>query len=224
MTRNAHPEPATIRRFTLLDAVVLIAAIAIGLAGVRGGWIEFPLLDRPDGGWTGLAVIGRIPLILLIVMPCFTTLNIAVLLLRFRRPRPRLRRLFLQPGAAACGAVFLTWLTLNGTGLMFVAIDHIWGDVTLVRDSTGVEETLSWSLMMGGPYLFSASPSLAVLIAWSLLFSIGRWRAEPTWIDRVGRSMGIVWLLVGLALFYIGCLMMCHPSWIAPLFRVEYGS
>ena len=97
------------RKFTLLDAVILLAATAIGLAGVREYFdMLFTQSFRlPSGGWTPGAILGHIPRVLEILFPLLVAWTPAVLVLRLRRPRPVLRRLFLQPGASACGAITL---------------------------------------------------------------------------------------------------------------------
>ena len=34
----------------------------------------------------------------------------------------------------------------------------------------------------------------SVVVAWSALVLSGRWCAEPTWIDRAGRALGLGWI------------------------------
>jgi hypothetical protein len=43
-------------------------------------------------------------------------------------------------------------------------------------------------------------PSLAVLLSWMTLFFFGRWRAEPNWVDGLGRFLGAYWIAVAVAL------------------------
>jgi len=38
--------------------------------------------------------------------------------------------------------------------------------------------------------------SLAVLGAWVIMAAMGRWRRPRTWIDRVGRAVGVLWLVL----------------------------
>ena len=40
--------------------------------------------------------------------------------------------------------------------------------------------------------------ALAVLIAWAALLGLRRSIAEQSWIDRLGRVVGIGWIVVGL--------------------------
>ena len=110
------------RDFHILDAIVLIAATAVGLAGYiavqRYLQREGP---APPGGYD------RLPFEISLRFrvhdfcrgfPCLLLAwGFAVLLLRLRTPRPRLRRMFRAPGAAACLAVFVM-LTLRATELL----------------------------------------------------------------------------------------------------------
>lgn len=111
--------PRTPRRFGLLDAMILVAAIAIGLT-----WSRFQS-TRPEylvnsfgsiteanaaevlslAGRPALATLARIWRWMALSVPCVTTLALGLLVVRLRKPRPRGGRVFLQPGAAACGAV-----------------------------------------------------------------------------------------------------------------------
>ena len=41
----------------------------------------------------------------------------------------------------------------------------------------------------------------AVLGAWSAMAASGRWKSQPSWIDRTGRVLGMFW--IGLFLIYL---------------------
>lgn len=41
---------------------------------------------------------------------------------------------------------------------------------------------------------------VAIMAAWLTLMIGGRWRTEASWVDRLGRAMGIYWILTVLAL------------------------
>ena len=101
----------------------------------------------------------------------------ALLLLRLRRLRPRLRRLFRQPGAVACAVVMLA-----------VPLDAPW---MVLIFNTGYWDTYNAANIIvnhvGGGYV--------VLGCWSTLALSGRWRAEPSWIDRAGRIIGVAWIV-----------------------------
>jgi hypothetical protein len=91
----------------------------------------------------------------------------AFLVIRLRRPRPPLRSLIRLPGTvAAVAAVFgLFWVT----GSLHISF----GD--RLRSETGA------AIAAGG----------TVALAWIVLSFSGWGRAEPGWIDRLGRLIGI---------------------------------
>src|SRR3954453_7345053 len=95
------------RRFNMADGLIATAAAAAMLAMLR---------DAPEqdvvfvGG--GLTRYHQAPYAVRLALRATFVLipwTVAVFLIRLRRPRPPLRRLVLQPGMAACGAVTL-WL------------------------------------------------------------------------------------------------------------------
>jgi hypothetical protein len=46
---------------------------------------------------------------------------------------------------------------------------------------------------------FSAPCGCTVAAIWLLLVLSGRWRPERSWIDRLGRLLGVVWIAVAIA-------------------------
>jgi hypothetical protein len=172
-------EPAA-RPFKLLDAMVLVAATAVGFGWVRCVW--YFNTDWRLNDW-----LNEAPEMLLALLMVWT---LATLFLRLVPPRPRIRRLVSQPGAAACGAVAL---------IFALECSRYFLDST--ARSRGVRWILPWaryvpaelfSLISGGPYAY------AVVTAWGLLFLSRRCRPEPSWIDRAGRVTGLLWLLLAL--------------------------
>jgi hypothetical protein len=88
------------RRVTLSDGMIIVAAIAAGLAGARAcmeyfGWGSSPVRVGRWAGWTRLATVVAL------------ALTLAYFPLRLRRLRPSLRRVVRQPGTVACCAVVL---------------------------------------------------------------------------------------------------------------------
>jgi hypothetical protein len=104
-------QQAKIRRFTLIDAMVLIAATALALVPIRYG-DSFGLLESiPSTSaleWLSFFAYGSY----WILTPLLVAWSLALWALRFRQPRPRLRRLFRQPGMTATTAILLTVLLL----------------------------------------------------------------------------------------------------------------
>jgi hypothetical protein len=169
------------RKATILDAMILVAAVAGGLALSRQMFQVYAI----EGNWFGRVAEGLVRVSA--VLPFLMTLTPAVLLMRLRRPRPRWQRMFRQPGVAACaaamGPVTLAWARIAyldwhppGPALAF-AFDWAWGPGTVVWHC-GIDAGL-W-----------------VLAAWLALSLSGRRRTERGGIDRLGRVVGAGWLLV----------------------------
>ena len=103
-------------------------------------------------------------------------------ILRLKRPRPAWRPLLVQPGTVAVLAIVFGFFWL--TGFMHILLpDRI--------DSF----TAPW-IVVGG----------TVAAAWVVLALIRRWRAEPGWLDRMGRMLGAMAIgaaLLGLVMYRI---------------------
>jgi hypothetical protein len=103
---------AMTRSFRISDALVLVAATGIGLAGC-GVWLSvshhswgdlWPTSDKSVLVGLWIAAWGAIPASSILLLSWTT----AILLLRLRIPRPRQRHLWCQPGFLACvAAVFV---------------------------------------------------------------------------------------------------------------------
>jgi hypothetical protein len=166
----------TDRKFTALDAMALLTAIAA--AAVPAGWMLTPVARRlgiysGNFRWErayvdsllrhalGDRALGRAmlnglpPAAMTFLFACTFTL----LALRLLSPRPPAAELARQPGLWACGAVVL-------------------GVASMV------------ALRYFQPVIVPAS----VALAWLGLALSGRWHAERSWIDRSGRVAGVCWL------------------------------
>lgn len=124
--------------------------------------------------------------------PLLWSMTMAAVVLRLRHPRPALRRLARQPGAVACWVGAL--LTL-GLGVLTVAIEVI------VHDIAGIDRELDRpsieDFFLFSPWAIGA----AVASAWMTLGFGHRWRAEPHWIDRLGRILGVAWIALAVATY-----------------------
>jgi len=106
--------------------------------------------------------------------------TLAFIPLRLRRPRPPLRRLMGQPGMAACCAVaIVTAIDATSWTIYGMQIDPQHAREMLARYWRGA----------------SQHPGPAVAVTWLGLALSRRWRPEPGWIDRLGRVVGVLWLL-----------------------------
>jgi hypothetical protein len=186
-TRKSHPSS---RRFGLGDGVILIGALALGLGSLRSGawfdripqrihfWREAyseltghipqPLLVRYPRKYVVRLVVSEIldETFQQLLGPLVWGLTMAQPLLRLRSPRPPLRRVVREAGFVTCVAALIGY---------FVTLDvQLIGDIVLP------------------PLSFVA---IALLLAWPAL-GLPPWHAEPNWIDRLGRAVGLGWIVV----------------------------
>jgi hypothetical protein len=183
----------TIRKFTVLDALLLIMATTIGLALVR---VIFPnistmitqiLADFAHPSKQGENATSDAWIVALLAgSPVLAAWTVALLLARLSRPRPHLRRVLRQPGAVACAVATLA-----------MAVDATWIIPMWVRFSS--------PLKLAYDFVYHADVGSAVLGGWAVLVLSSRWRPEPSWIDRAGRITGAIW---------IGAVVL---SWFLPL-------
>jgi hypothetical protein len=181
----------------VFDVLVLIvplaAAIPITESFLRNELRTF-LFGRPIQSWI-MDFLDWAPVIFFGLLPRYVSLGmVALLFLRLRRPRPGLRRVSRQPGAVACAAgtaavvaggviVLSRHLFSNGNPLGMISTWPPW------------HELYEWPMV-------EARISAAVVAAWTALGLSGRWRSEPSWIDRAGRVMGAYWVCLWLLRWY----------------------
>jgi hypothetical protein len=151
------------RRFNLADGLIVTAATAATLALLRDLPEEWPSYVFIGGT---LRLYREAPLAVRMAMKATYVLipwTVAIFLMRLRHPRPPLRRLVLQPGMAAWGAVTL-WLGFKALLLvLMLGVPQKW---PLVRAYLGDGVAIaSW-----------AAPAVAG--AWLLLVLSGRWRPD----------------------------------------------
>ncbi len=173
----------TRRRFTLLDGMAFVAATAVGVAGVR------PLFGD------GTEILGSLPppvelrllielgfSLMVLSLPVAAAWTLVLIPLRLARPRPPWRRLARQPGLVAGLAVAPAFASI---GLMSGVAAPAAGLVRLQRHA---EAVLFLPTMAG----------LVVLGSWMAPIAGRRWRPEPSWIDRLGRALGVYWIAMAL--------------------------
>lgn len=181
------------RRLTVLDAMVLVAATAVGLAWTRLTFHEWNEL-LPETGiidesttvqalwhWSDLAV------------PCLTSWSVGLSLLWLRRPRVAAGRLLRMPGAVACAAVMASLVST----LLFSAAFYV--SLSAHPTTCGwFQRFPDWLYDLEDSFSRYARPNAhAVAVCWLILLFSRRWRAQPTWLDRTGRVVGLLWLIAG---------------------------
>lgn len=191
------------RRFGIGDALILMAATAVGLAGVRyhADRMEFEWSDlrmehvdyMPLRAWVLLSVVARFS------MPLLLSWSFAVALLRLRAPRPERERLWCQPGFLACVAACTPF------GWRFATLTCSWLTVRLMAADPGMPRG---TVIIHGSFELSDIAVLtaeaqeyvgqAVLLVWLTCWAGRRWSAEPSWTDRIGRVLGGLWIVFSL--------------------------
>ena len=173
------------RRLTVLDWWLLIALVG-SLIVVTEAFLknearfEYRLLgirhwdDEIEAWWT-LLVLGLAPRYIALGMVC-------LLAMRLRRPRRNLRSLSRQPGAVACAAA-AAGMAAGGI-IVLTLLLHV-DERNYLQDHPEAEHP--WQIVQ-------SRVAMAVPAAWLMLAWSGRWRSEPSWIDRTGRVLGAYWI------------------------------
>jgi hypothetical protein len=194
------------RPFRLSDAILLVIAVAVGLWRNRVVWYSaFP--------WTKVKLHFSVEYALILVMPLVAATTVAVVAMQMVKPRPSFRRLGRQPGAVAClvasAALLLIALWFATTMITGRALEFSQNVTRLsnggVRASAGVlkfRDTGRWLNVYGDRVGFTVAG------AWLYLSLAGLWRSEATWIDRLGRAMGWLWISLAVAL-WSRALLLC---------------
>jgi hypothetical protein len=210
--RSDMPNSAR-RRFTLLDAMILVAATALGFAIAQ--WIGHATDGEVSWGalresfrecldqYTGKDRLGVTQeaaflglLTAWLIMPLGAMWTLALIPIRLLGPRPGLRRLARQPGMMA---TFAAGATIVFLGLcVMVAV--------LLAEPT-VIDLLSVSTS-GACFCAPMFVGWSVLISWTSLLLGRRWSAEATWVDRLGRAAGLCWIVTG---FAVASLFVFYP-------------
>ena len=124
-------------------------------------------------------------------MPMIFAWSSALVLARFRRPRPAFHRLFRQPGTMACVA----GISLAATWCLPHLISRAFG--------YGYRLPVDALNLLYVPFAAGSG----VLGAWSVLILSRTGRFERGWIDRAGIVMGLAWVAM---LFLSLADIYCH--------------
>ena len=185
------------RRFTLLDAMIVVGAVALAIAGTRWkyvGYAWFWNLHRE--GWTPGATLRRLVTAMAFALPSLFAATVAVVLARLARPRQPLRRVALQPGSAACGVALLAIATetvgyVAQQAHYWITMGHPWSAFRKWIEDFGVLDIFATHVLIRSTYAVGC----AVLAVWAVLALSRRGRPERSWIDRAGRVLAAAWVL-----------------------------
>lgn len=185
-------QPVASRPFQLVDAMILTAGAALALTppsrdfithipSKLQGWVEWSrhlagrrIIPSLVGLDAGSMLARDVVTYLsgLMTNPLIG-LTLALIWIRLRRPRPPGRAIARQPGFAACAAA-------------------------LVGFFLGLEA----SYLLGAAVRPELAVGAAVGATWVALLVTRRWAAEPGWIDRLGRGVGLGWIAVALGVWF----------------------
>ncbi|MFO0887763.1 MAG: hypothetical protein U0790_01310 [Isosphaeraceae bacterium] len=122
--------------------------------------------------------------------PMLLSWSLALCVLALPRLRSGRRRFRPGPGAIAALASVLAFLALGTTFPRFLfwyamapggwVMEHHW---------------LSWWAM--ACFALPRAAGLAVAVSWLTLALCGRWRPDRGWLDRLGRLLGVCWIVLG---------------------------
>jgi hypothetical protein len=204
------------RRFNLGDLMVLVGAIAISTMTLRNLWQG---LAAGDGARYWSVTPYRL-LIATVLSACATPMTLACLAFRIRKPRPAWRRVGIQPGTAAmlaCSVISAFQIVELAVSLSLPKVDFLGGnEVSAIRFAESVSLVVMRSRLGNGlighiepigcfgvltvNLTTPCGPGVAAV--WLVLALSGRWRPEKSWIDRLGRLIGAMWIVISLLAAY----------------------
>lgn len=198
--RPGSQTATTRRRFRVADIMILVAATAIGCAfsqgisAATGGELSWQAVYKdvtevlrgpPFEGWL-LTYLHLLTEFVVQTSPFIASWTVAFMAIRLLGPRPRWRRVARQPGMIAACASLLS-LALFGSIILGAMLASTFSGYA--PDFFTVTEAVYFS------HLFV---SMSILVSWMTLLLGRRWRAEPSWIDRLGRALAVSWIVGGL--------------------------
>jgi hypothetical protein len=185
-------------RLALADLMILVGMTGFGLACYvlidnelfRGQRYLFGMFDRRADWWTSTQVMNRAAGGVSSALLLFGGWTIALPVMWRRTPRPERRRLIRQPGVTACVAAL--------TGMAFCALIAL-VSLAVRRLIDGQPQIpMSFWVMKSSP--LDSAPiyaGISVAAIWTTQALAGCWRPTADWVDRLGRFLGIFWLLSG---------------------------
>jgi hypothetical protein len=183
---------------SLLEAILMVgsAAVGLGLFELSHRTLFKGLIWIADRGfpniqsWSTLEALVTCSDITVFLLPVIIPWTFLLILLRMRSPRPSWRRIWRQPGMAACLVAVFAWLWTAVALLLAVNVEHVARARRVITPADWAQKYLSDEVFM---YV-----GLAVAAVWVVQYSSGRWRRSADWIDLMGRVAGALWIVIGL--------------------------
>ena len=192
--RLAMKRPPVKRHFRIVDLMVLVAATAVAFAIYRSGL-------RPGMTFTtfGTNLEARLFFWMHRVTPFPAMWSIALFAIDMSDNRKRRRWEAHHAGVIACTAATVVIAVSSLISSSFYLV-HYLEEIQAIRKILS-HARQSHLLPPLGEAPLEAFVGAGDPGAWSVLAVSGRWRTEPTAIDRLGRVLGRIW--IGLFIFYL---------------------
>ena len=167
------------RRLSLLDAMILIGATAVGFACARpavSAVHSFYAFLNPDPRWLWFQTGATYSVVFL------TIWSLTLLALATRGKPGELRRALQLPGTAACAISMFALLCVLLTKMLWAILHK-----SIAFHPASWADVASWGPQMG----------IAVAAAWLVLAACGRCQRPSDWLQWVGSGVGIGWVVLG---------------------------
>ncbi len=180
--------PPSVRKFSIGDLMIIVAGTALGCAWTRANWAIATRAAAasavgPDAWQTTI----QLP------TPLLFALGIAALICRVMPPCPPWERVARQPGVIALAILAFVMginatIVFTGVMLEFAVTDmpgRVVGGAPFLLPDAG--ELFIYQIIGAGP---------SVMVCWTLQIVMGWWEAERSWIDRLGRTLGVCLIVI----------------------------
>ena len=197
----SRPDENRRRRFTLLDAIVLVALVALGIKthqavaamiarnNLSAGPVSASTVIREIRSQGFLAIPVHVTYWFEIAMPWVLTLALSLFVLRLIPPRPRRARLARQLGFAA-------------TAMAVGSVLMVWASWLVLLLPLQMSRKLSFMTNWDYPHVFynatiaaMVAAGVGVSVSWAMLLILGRSRAEADWVEKAGIVLGVILIL-----------------------------
>ena len=199
LTQGKRTEKSLLgRRLNTIDAVILVAAIAVGIAVGRTYYLrsmevhltrnssKLALVAHGNAGVWVADVVGS-------ASPFLLSATLAILILRLRRLCPGLRVAFRQPGNIAFAVVMLVFVVYLVVILSYYALLYATSRLVLREDF----DLSDWGAVSWVEEFDETAEKAgeAVAAVWLTLALVGACRYDGDWIDRLGCLFAFCWIL-----------------------------
>jgi hypothetical protein len=186
--------PPVKRPFRLIDGMVLVAATAVAFAIFRQAMspgVTFNTFGGIGERWLFYWMHQIVP------FPAMWSLALFAIAV-FDRSAGRRRKPCQAGSVASCAAVVALLVTTLIASEFYM--------LHFLEDIRAIPRIFSHARNSHAMPPFANTPmeeivGAAVLGAWSAMAASGRWESQPSWIDRAGRLLGIIW--IGLFVIYL---------------------